>query len=98
MAMMRMLSKEQLDAMGNEAVRLVREYEQELLNLIAKKMGSIDVMDERQVQAAQIAITIKAKALARKYRKKIAKAAKSDLDAAFYLNAAQELQRLFKAS
>ena len=92
-----MLTKDQTDALGQEAAELVREYEQQLLNLIAEQMMRIDVSNGIAVNAAQAVVAIKAHALARKYRKKIAKAAQRDLDAAFYLNAAQELRRDSKA-
>ncbi len=85
-----MLTKEQQQALGDDAVEVVREYEQELLNLIAEQLTSIDIQSDAQAMAAQAVVAVKSRALARKYRKKILKAAKRELDAAFYLNEAQE--------
>ncbi len=92
-----MLSKEQQQALGEESVAVIREYEQELLNLMAEQLAKIDVQSDVQAMAAQAVVTIKSRALARKYRKKLLKAAKRELDAAFYLNEQQELTRLSKA-
>lgn len=92
-----MLSNEQQQILGDEAVAVVREYEQELLNLMAEQLAAIDVLSDVQAVAAQAVVTIKSRALARKYRKKLLKAAKRELDAAFFLNEQQELTRLSEA-
>ena len=92
-----MLSKEQQQSLGEESVAVIRKYEQELLNLMAEQLAKIDVTDPAQTLAAQAVVTIKSRALARKYRKKLLKAAKRELDAAFWLNEEQELTRLSKA-
>lgn len=85
-----MLSKEQQQALGDDAVAIVREYEQALLGLIAEQLGNVDMQSQQQAIAAQAVVAVKSHSLARTYRKKMLKAAQRELDAAFYLNEAQE--------